>query len=340
VAIIIKKKVGTSNKNQTLPKTSHPTPIAASFDAAPAQSVPQPFIDKISIVMEPSEQIAHDMFIAMTETFNDSTVFKEAGSGAKLKGYTYKKRIALKSVVGAKKWPLLHIGYDGQKKLVLKARLEFVPVDLKSVGMSELHLALTEIVEDGWHEFVKRGRITRIDVAVDLPHATMDSFLYLPPQSISVMQWKSKGQLQTATYGKKQGNQTLIYDRGAKRAAKNQGWKNITGIRVERRLVGMKMFELSKLAELPNPFASMKLIETMAPPPAIDQTAEGKVDWRWVMFCDSVQVRGLSGALALLPKERAQTYKKHLAAHQKSWWQPEQIWNHWPSNSEMFLSLK
>jgi hypothetical protein len=100
------------------------------------------------------------------------------------------------------------------------------------------------------------------------------------------------------------------------------------------------MYQLSKLADLPNPFAGMKLVENMAPPPATDLSTDGKVHWRWVMFCDSVQVRGLSGALALLPKDRAQDYKKHLAAHQKSWWQPEQIWSYWPLISEKFLHPK
>jgi hypothetical protein len=222
VAIIIKKKVGTSNKDQTQPKTGHPT-LTDTSPADPIQSVPQPFIDKISIVMEPSPKIAHDMYMTMTETFDDSTVFKDAGYGAKLKGYKVAKRIALKSLVDAKKWPLLHIAYDGQQQLVLKARLEFVPVDLKSQGMIELHLALMEIVEDGWHEFVKGGRITRIDVAVDLPYATMDSFLYLPPQSISVMRWKSNGKLQTATYGKKAGQPDADLRPGSQKSRKKSG---------------------------------------------------------------------------------------------------------------------
>ena len=49
------------------------------------------------------------------------------------------------------------------------------------------------------------------------------------------------------------------------------------------------------------------------------------------MFCDSVQVRGLTDALALLPVERRTKYRKHLKAHPQPWWNPEKIWQSWPA---------
>ena len=47
------------------------------------------------------------------------------------------------------------------------------------------------------------------------------------------------------------------------------------------------------------------------------------------MFGDSVQVRGLTAALALLPKERRLKYRAYLKSHPQPWWQPADLWEHW-----------
>ncbi|CAN0654526.1 conserved protein of unknown function [Nitratireductor aquimarinus] len=332
MAIILKKKkVGGSNKNQTLPKND----LVKGHNETSEQSCVAPFIDKLSVVIEPPAHMVHDVYEVLLETFFDpSSAYKEAGIGAK-KGYRAARRIALDSLENAKKWPLIQANYDKKHKSVERIRLEFVPVDLKHQGLAELNHALLEILEGGWAAVVQHGRVTRIDIAVDLQDVLMDSFLTLPPQAISRTQWASNGQLQTIALGKSKGNQTLVYDRGAKRNAMGQAWKGISGVRVERRLVGQS-FPLLTLSELANPFSSLKLVENLPPPP--DGETQAKAPWQWLMFCDSVQVRGLSNALSLLPKDRRQRYKKHLAAHGKLWWQPDQIWSHWPTVAKELLA--
>ena len=307
ISIKIKKKKTHSNKTQIHPESSSPTP----------------FIDKLSVVLDPaSDQDAYDIHSGIWPQINDTNVFKDAGKKAKWGKYKLAKRLMLQCLVDVKKAPLLQYAYHG--KMADQLRLEFVPVDLGLEGVSQLHAVLTSVVESGWEYFISHGRVTRIDVSVDVPGVRMDEFLFLPPQAITSMHWKVNGHLKTIVHGKKQGDQTVIYDRKEKRLAKGQKWKGPSAIRVERRLVNLKDQKLSSLPLLPNPFAKMQMTVNMPGPPD-----EKKSD-SWSMFEDSVKVRGLGAALALLPDERRTKYRKHLAAHPQPWWDPAAIWAKWP----------
>ncbi len=48
-----------------------------------------------------------------------------------------------------------------------------------------------------------------------------------------------------------------------------------------------------------------------------------------LMFEDSVKVRGLTAALAVLPEERRTKYRAYLKEHTKPWWKPDAIWGNW-----------
>ena len=50
----------------------------------------------------------------------------------------------------------------------------------------------------------------------------------------------------------------------------------------------------------------------------------------WMMFEDSVNVRGVTAALALLSEERRTRYRKHLKQHPHALWNPDAIWIKWP----------
>jgi hypothetical protein len=308
MAVTIKYKSKPSNKAETLPKS--------------------PFIDKISIVLKPeSKQDAHDIYMGLFQSLDDPEVW---GSAPKGKGFNLGKRIKLPSIVDHKKWPLLQARYNAKSQQVETIRLEFVPVDLGPVGMAELHAVMITIMDGGWGYLAKHGHITRIDVTVDLPGVRMDGFQFLPKYPSTTIRWTKNGVLQNVAFGKPKGNQTLIYSRKIKRQAKGQGWTGPSVVRVERRLVNLGM-KLHDLAALPNPFADMTLTENMpAPPSGVDEGF-------WTMFCDSVKVRGLKDALALLSKGRRTQFRKHLAAHPVPWWQPEEIWKGW---EPMLTSLK
>ncbi len=71
-----------------------------------------------------------------------------------------------------------YVGED--KKLATRLRLDFVPVDLGPQGIQDLHIVLITLMPGGWEYFLKHGKITRLDVAVDFPGLAMDDFHFLP----------------------------------------------------------------------------------------------------------------------------------------------------------------
>lgn len=211
-----------------------------------------------------------------------------------------------------------------------------MPVDLGPQGMDELHIQLMSILPDGWAYMVQHARVTRIDIAVDLPGVTMDDFVILPQQAMTVSTWKSKGPLESVYVGKSKGNQTRIYSRSQKRLAKKQSWDGAPEVRVERKLINLKDVTLLDLHVMTNPFASVALIDNVPGPPPL---LGAKKHWQWSLFRDSVHVRGLTAALALLPSAQRTQFRKHLIAHSKPYWNADVIWAGWkPMLNELKIS--
>jgi hypothetical protein len=99
---------------------------------------------------------------------------------------------------------------------------------------------LQSFFEDGWGTFVKHGHITRLDVAVNIPTVLIDQFQIMSQQSVSTIKWSKDGKLTGYAHGKKNGNQTLLYDRKEKRVSQKKSWKGKEGARLERRFVGCR----------------------------------------------------------------------------------------------------
>jgi hypothetical protein len=76
---------------------------------------------------------------------------------------------------------------------------------------------------------------------------------------------------------------------------------------------------------LSNPFKAAKLLKMPGPP------VSEKKPYMWSLFTDSVSVRGLPAALALLPSEKRTAYRKHLKLFEHELWTPDEIWAKWPA---------
>lgn len=320
------KKPPPSNETQTLVekgsgKAANPPPAVSP---EPASLIP--FIDRISVVLDVADgDDASAIHSGIWTQLNDTAVFK---TGKKWGPYQVGRRVVIDSLVNAKKWPLLQYGWADHKGVhkAAKFRTEFSPVDLGPDGLTEFHAQLISIMPDGWAYFVAHGRVTMIEVTVDLPNVPVDQFHLMPQQGPSAMAWKASGQLETLVLGKSGSNQTRVYDRGKKRIALGQKWTGPPTTRVERRLRFQQPIPLAKLGLLPNPFSAMTMIVTQtAPPPD-----EVKAPYVWTLFLDSVSVRGLSTALKLLPAGKRTMYRKWLMQHPTSWWDPHAIWSKWP----------
>jgi hypothetical protein len=317
--IPIKKKA--SNKDKTLGVNLPGTPTPNGVHDAAEPSVPIPFIDRISVTVKvPEGEGAWLIHKGIWPQVEDPAVFMPA---KKSPGYNSAWRLQLSSVINASHWPHFQYAYEG--KVATGLRIEFVPVDLGPDGLMELHSILTSLVPNGWAYFIKHGRITRIDVAVDLPTARMDEFHMLPKQGATVKVWKSDGKLQTFQHGGVKGNHTQIYNRKAKRIAQGKPWAGKEGVRVERRLKNQQM-PLMDLPSLSNPFASLTLVarHPLKPPKEANE-------YVWRLFLNAAEHMTLPAALDLLPVEKRTAYRAHLKTQAMKWWNVDAIWGHWPA---------
>lgn len=321
MAIKIIKKSASSNETQTLPENASEKAAKPPPAGHPGPGTITPFIDKISVVLTvPQGEDAYAIHSSIWAQLDDKAAFKRAKAWGP---FQVGVRLPLPSVLKEKKWPLLH--YRHGEHQALQFRVEFSPVDLGPQGLGEFHGQLISLVPDGWGYFVEHGRVTMIEVTVDLPNISVGQFHLVPQQGPSSMVWKVNGQLETLVLGKAKGNQTKVYDRGKKRLALGQTWTASPTTRVERRL--RLNVPLGELGMLSNPFASMQMVAIPTEPPP----GEIKSAYVWTLFLDSVSVRGLSTALKLLPKGKRTMYRQWLLAHPTSWWKPADIWSKWPA---------
>ena len=156
----------------------------------------------------------------------------------------------------------------------------------------------------------------------------MSKLLMQPPASQATAAWSSaKGKLETYQWGKAKGSHTQIYNKTAEQLKKGVVLPGPQVTRVERRMKNPACKKLTELADMDNPFSGIVLTTTVpdAPP--------GGPEYVWPMFCDSVRVRGLDGALKLLSKNKAKktAFRKQFKNAAPLWWNPDAIWANWPA---------
>lgn len=321
------KLVKKSNKNHIVGKT------AASGDES--HGAIRPFIDKITLLLhlsdyEEADEIHKSIWVQLAE----KPLFQSAGSKA-AKGY---KRSCFLALETTHHRVLFQYDWDGPpgQAVATKLRLEFNPRKLGPLALSELAAILESMLPNGWGDVVHHARITRIDVAADLPNVRMDDLHLIPKKGASEMQWWRDGKLQTFRHGKPNGNQTIVYSVKQKRLAKGQPHSGLSVVRIERRLRSPAVGTIAKLGALENPFAGIAIVSLIPNPPP-NQTGSNAAN-QWSMFEDSVKLRGVRAALALIPEDRRAKYRAHLKSFPKPWWKPEAIWSHWPEAYEVLVN--
>lgn len=305
-----------SNETQTLLKSCQNTPLGPYTIIPPIVS--SPFIDKISLTLTLPEGLRKyfDQVMAQLGSYSASFQFAKATPQ-----YKYTRYLA---VGGTSERVYCQIG--AKSSAAADMRLEYNPHKMGNSGMNGFYKFLVEFFPegyDGWNFIMETARVSRIDVAVDVSNIRMDEFLFLPPQGMTSQRFGYDGHLQTYTLGKPKGNQIRLYCKSDEQFAKGFA-KGPALVRVEQTLRNLKMSPIN-LKKLSNPFAKMTLLKHCAPPPP------GGNKSQWSMFQDSIQGRGLTAALALVPQARRTQYRKYLAHYEKiQWWSPNTIWEAWP----------
>jgi hypothetical protein len=297
MAIKIIKKLAPTNKTQSTVKTNDVTNSKTE-----AQYAYELFIDKISITIAvPGDHLA-SVWEAVEAAIKVTAIFQKAHWSPNAHWSSGYKINRLISCTGTEERVRFQFGpKDGKPP---HCRLEFNPHKMGFDGISGLDSVLEAIFTEGWDYVVKNGRVSRLDVAIDLPGVRMDQFLFLAHQGATYQKFATNGHLETFYFGTSKGNQTRIYSKKKEQLAKGKSFGKSV-VRVERTLRNLNM-TIADLHQLTNPFAKMVLtVQTPEPP----QWEKPKV---WSMFEDSVHVRGLTAALALLPEQRRSKYRKYL----------------------------
>ncbi|OWK18713.1 hypothetical protein AJ88_00895 [Mesorhizobium amorphae CCBAU 01583] len=165
--------------------------------------------------------------------------------------------------------------------------MEFNPARLTAQAWKDLRLFLQTTVDPTPSAFMNNGRVTRIDLAVDLPGMEVGSVIIQTTKKKKVGVYSDQsGEPQTVYLGAPTGkNRVVAYTKINKATG-------VKSVRVECR-VNPKCHG-SDLQEIANPFASITLVPTSV----LDGIDLGMPP---VFLADSIRLRGLARALKLLP---------------------------------------
>jgi hypothetical protein len=284
-----------------------------------AQS-PKLFIDRLVVKLDflPGDK-AQQTHSAIFPLFDDPECFfgKKPASPVQIE-----KKIVLASVANDKHFPHLIYRYANQQAQWM--RLTLHPRDMGLQGFEDLHSILGQFTDHGWGSFVSGAKVTQIEVSIDLEGIPFNSVHILPDQAQTMTVYKSGKQAETLYLGKSKSNQTVIYDRAAKRQKQGQFEKAGPCTRIERKKSGVNL-KICDLGKLTNPFSHVKFVSIPAAPPPTEPK-----EYMWTLFTDSVAQRELAPALKLLPQDKRSKYRKYLNHHKRSWWVPDIIWKQWP----------
>lgn len=191
-------------------------------------------------------------------------------------------------------------------------RIECNPAKIGPQGREELNTLLLSIAGVDFREFVATGKVTRADVAVDLPDIVVDDVIVRSSRARKHAIYTSqRGVPETVYVGK---DNIAVYDKGA------QAKDGIIRLRVERRLKPMCLGR--DLLNIANPFENVRVIKTSVLKELMPNRDE-------TVF-DSMRVRGIKRVIATLPwSDRVRT--EAAANDEANNLLPASLWDSWPS---------
>ncbi|MBB3066653.1 hypothetical protein [Limibacillus halophilus] len=201
--------------------------------------------------------------------------------------------------------------------------MEFNPSNIGAKGIQELHNVLKYFLPGGYVYFLEQGKVARIDIAVDLGGVDLKQIHPLPSHATKSLRYTKSGYLETICFGaSKSYKRVRIYDKASEKKQSSPGLEFPSPLtRFEYTLRNQSL--LKELLNLENPFLNLLVMEMPTAPMNVNLK-------HWTIFADSVEVRGLQAALALLPQKTRQRYRKVFKKTPLKEWTPEPWWDHWP----------
>jgi hypothetical protein len=194
-------------------------------------------------------------------------------------------------------------------------RVEFNPAIIGSDGLAYIISTLDDLTGIGANELFANGKVTRIDMALDLPGLSLEEICVRSlGQRKHFVHTGQKGEIETVYLGSQKSNQTVVYQKDIRRESQF--------IRVERRL--KPNLTGQQLHSLVNPFEKVQMVPTSVLVPHLD----GMIPRQ---FFDSVRLRGIRNAISKLPPWQRRAIKRVLADPTNALLPPMSvIWDRWP----------
>lgn len=191
-------------------------------------------------------------------------------------------------------------------------RIECNPAKLKPAGREELDTLLLSIAGVDFRQFVGTGKVTRADVAVDLPDILTDDVIVRSSHIRKHGIYSSQlGVPETVYIGK---DNIAVYDKGT------QAKDGVTRLRVERRL---KPNCLGRdLLNIANPFEKIRVTPTSVLKPLLPDMADA--------LLDSMRVRGINRVIANLARQDRLRIER-VVDDEANNLLPASLWDSWPS---------
>jgi hypothetical protein len=195
-------------------------------------------------------------------------------------------------------------------------RLEFNPAVLGREGMFQVETFLNKHFDCGAQFLFKNGKITRLDIAVDLAGYSLDKVVVRNSGSrVHGVYTGQTGEIETTYLGSVKSNRTTVY-------TKISDEDDSSFLRLERRLIPKCRGD--ELSAMLNPFDKVRMIsiETLEP------YLGGMIPRQ---FHDSVRVRGFGHSISDLPKDQRRKIKAVLLDPANSLLPSiEEVWAGWP----------
>lgn len=203
-------------------------------------------------------------------------------------------------------------------------RFSFNPSKIGYEGFEAIKIILESLLPFGYPQMFVYGRISRIDVTVDVFGIHISNVQFFPTKATKTTRfYGTSGQLETVYHGTpRSSNQWRVYDKSQEQFDKKGIIPKQPWTRFERQL--RHQGRLSNITNLKNPFTSLHVVDCHLLAPPIK-------DYVWQFFLDSVALRGLDNALAQFPKVSRAKVRAALKANQEPWWNPVKIWEQWPA---------
>jgi hypothetical protein len=293
-------------------------------------AVLKPKLDRLSVTFPVDDEdarkaIRHHLAQLAASDAQPVTVWKKASDwGSQKYDRSYRLEVTPKASV--------LVQCASAKSSVSLLRFEFNPDQISPGGVHAFRQAVP-LLTAGHYDYQALaccGRVSRIDIAVDLVNIDIEDMLIATAKpSATSGYFGVTGKAETKYLNQKKGGSKLyVYDRRArleKLHAEGKGEPSEFGeakyTRVEIRTEAN--IPIVDIPNMSNRLLKLNIFD-------IDAAAPPEQLHHWRLFQDSCRYRGLAGALALLPGEAKGAYKNAIMMSEPLW-RPNELWSHWPA---------